>query len=298
MIDHPQLLHATRGQMLYFDNADGRICLFYPVYGKVIAGTTDIPISDPEAAVCEEAEVDYILESIRRVFPGIRLDRCHIVYRFCGVRPLPRSDAPTPGEISRDHSCAVLPPENGITFPIYSLIGGKWTTFRAFSEQVADKILSDLGRPRLMSSANLAIGGGRGFPQSGTAKRDWLASLQEISGQPIDHLAVWLDRYGTRARDVADFVSCAPDEPLRALPGYTRREVLFMAQQEKVVHLDDLILRRTMLALLGQLSLELVAELAGVVGPALDWSEQRSREEIQRTLKLLEEVHGVKLAKR
>jgi len=294
VIDHPQLLHATQGQMLYFDNADGRICIFYPVFGKVIAGTTDIPVADPETAICDEDEVDYILESIRRVFPSIRLDRTNIVYRFCGVRPLPRSDFSNPGEISRDHVCATLPPGNGINFPIYSLIGGKWTTFRAFGEQVAVKILRSLGKSRLTSSENLPIGGGRDFPQSTSEKRDWLSSVHEKTGQPLERLAIWLDRYGARARDVAEFVSSVPDEPLWALPTYTRREILFMAEQEKIVHLDDLILRRTMMALLGQLSYEMLVELAGVLASAIHWPEERSQQEIERTRKLLENVHGVK----
>ena len=296
VINHPELLLATQGQMLYFDNADGRICIFYPVYGKVIAGSTDIPVSDPETAICEKDEVDYILESIRRVFPAIRLDASHIIYRFCGVRPLRRSNSSTPGEISRDHICAILPAGNGIKFPVYSLIGGKWTTFRAFGEQVADKILHDLGRPRLERSADLPIGGGRNFPPSATDKREWLASLKETYGLPMERLEILLDRYGTRARDFAEFAGLAPDEPLRWLPAYSRREILFMAEQEKTVHLDDVILRRTLMALLGQLSFELLEELAGVLAPPLQWSEQRRQEEIERTVRLMEKVHGVKLA--
>ncbi|MGB7590150.1 MAG: glycerol-3-phosphate dehydrogenase/oxidase [Terriglobia bacterium] len=295
VIDHPELLHATQGQMLYFDNADGRICIFYPVQGKVIAGSTDIPVSDPETALCDEDEVDYILESIRRVFPAIPVDRSHIIYRFCGVRPLPVSNSSTPGEISRDHICAILPPGNGIKFPIYSLIGGKWTTFRAFAEQVADKILNSLGRPRLVNSADLPIGGGRNFPQSGVEKREWLASLKEKYGLPAELVETLLDRYGTRASDVAKFLSSAHDEPLRSLPEYSRREILFLAEEEKNVHLDDLILRRTIMALLGQLSLERLVELAEVLASALAWSEKRTRQEIDRALRIMEREHGVKL---
>ena len=298
VIDHPELLLATQGQMLYFDNADGRICIFYPVYGKVIAGSTDIPVSNPETAMCDEDEVDYILESIRKVFPAIRLDRSHIVYRFCGVRPLPRSNSSTPGEISRDHICALLPAGNGITFPVYSLIGGKWTTFRAFSEQVADEILKELGRPRIESSADLPIGGGRNFPLSARDKKEWLASLNKTYGLPMKRLEILLDRYGTRARDVAEFIGMAPDEPLRSLPAYSRREILFMAEREKIVHLDDLISRRTIMALLGQLSFGLLVELAGVLAPALEWSEQRTQEEIEGTVRLMEKSHGVMLATR
>jgi glycerol-3-phosphate dehydrogenase len=295
VLEHPELLAATQGQMLYFANADGRICIFYPFYGKVIAGSTDIPVSDPETAFCEEDEVDYILESLRQVFPAPRVDRPNIVYRFCGVRPLPRSDSSTPGEISRDHSCAVIPAGNDNDFPVYSLIGGKWTTFRAFAEQVADKILNYLARPRLTSSADLPIGGGKGYPQTAAEKSAWLGSLERKTRLPTGRLTALLDRYGTRAEDVVRFMSAAPDQPLRSLPEYSRREIQFMASQESIVHLDDLILRRTIMALLGQLSLELLEELAVVLAPVLAWSQERSQQEIERTVKLLREVHGVEL---
>jgi glycerol-3-phosphate dehydrogenase len=294
VIEHSELLAATQGQMLYFANADGRICIFYPFYGKVIAGSTDIPVSDPEAALCEEDEVDYILESLRQVFPAVHVDRSHIVFRFCGVRPLPRSDSSTPGEISRDHSCAVIPAGNGINFPVYSLIGGKWTTFRAFGEQVADRILNHLARPRLARSADLPIGGGKGYPTTAAEKSAWLASLKEKTHLPVQRLGVLLDRYGTRAEAVAQFMSAAPDRPLRSLPEYSQREIQFMAAQECIVHLDDLILRRTIMALLGQLSLELLEELAVVLAPVLEWSQERTQQEVARTVKLLREVHGVK----
>ena len=90
-------------------------------------------------------------------------------------------------------------------------------------------------------------------------------------------------------------MSAAPDQPLRSLPEYSRREIQFMASQESIVHLDDLILRRTIMALLGQLSLDLLEELAVVLAPVLAWSQERTQQEIERTVKLLSEVHGVKL---
>ena len=295
MLQNPALHAATQGQMLYFANADGRICIFYPFYGKVLAGSTDIPVSDPETAFCDDDEVDYILGSIRRVFPAIPVDRSQIVYRFCGVRPLPRSESATPGEVSRDHSCAVIPPGNGISFPVYSLIGGKWTTFRAFGEQVADRILKDLAKPRLASTADLPIGGGKGYPTTGAERSKWLASLHEKTQLPAERLEVFLDRYGTRAEGVAQFLCAAPDQPLCCLPEYTRREIQFVASQEIIVHLDDLILRRTLMALLGQLTLDLLEELARELAPVLGWSEERAQEEIERTVEVLKKVHGVEL---
>jgi glycerol-3-phosphate dehydrogenase len=79
------------------------------------------------------------------------------------------------------------------------------------------------------------------------------------------------------------------------LPEYSRREIQFMASQESIVHLDDLILRRTIMALLGQLSLDLLEELAVVLAAVLAWSQERAQQEIERTVKLLSEVHGARL---
>jgi glycerol-3-phosphate dehydrogenase len=112
----------------------------------------------------------------------------------------------------------------------------------------------------------------------------------------MERLEVLLDRYGTRAQEVAEFTCAAPDEPLRSLPAYSRREIQFLAEQEGVVHLDDLVLRRTIMALLGQSSFDLLVELARVLAPVLDWTEQRTQQEVERTVRLLANVHGVRLA--
>jgi glycerol-3-phosphate dehydrogenase len=49
------------------------------------------------------------------------------------------------------------------------------------------------------------------------------------------------------------------------------------------------------MALLGQLSLDLLEELAFVLAPVLQWSQERTQQEIERTVKLLREVHGVRI---
>jgi glycerol-3-phosphate dehydrogenase len=284
VLDHPELVAATMNDMIYFVNRDGRICIFYVVDGKIIAGATDIPADDPET-VCDENEVDYLLKSLQQAFPSIHVDRSHVVFRFCGVRPLPRSNALTPGQISRDHSFPVLPPGNGIDFPVYSLVGGKWTSFRALAEQTTDAILRVLGRPRLRSSADLPIGGGKDYPR-----------LPEGTGLPQKRLLVLLERYGTIADHVAAYMQAGPDAPLAHHSGYSRREIEYMALYERVVHLDDLIMRRTLIGILGELSLPLLKELAAIVSGVLQWPEEKTAAEIERTVQMFKKVYGVILA--
>jgi glycerol-3-phosphate dehydrogenase len=285
VLDHQELVKATGDDMIYFVNRDGRICIFYVVGNKIIAGATDIPVDDP-VALCTEAEVDYIIEALHQVFPSIQVSRSNVVYRFCGVRPLPKSNALTPGQVSRDHSFPVLAPGNGIDFPIYSLVGGKWTTFRALAAQVTDEILSVLRLTRTCSSANIPIGGGKNYPPD----------MSEYNGLPQQRLADLLERYGTDAKKVADYLLEGPDLLLSNHNRYSRREIEFLARNERIVHLDDLILRRTLMGMLGEINLPLLKELSVIISPLLKWSAQETEAEVERTVQLLHKIHGVTLA--
>lgn len=293
VLDHPELHALCAGHELFFENEDGRITLFFPLGGKVLAGTTDIAIDDPEQARTTDAEIDYILAAVRRVFPSIQLDRSHIVFHFTGVRPLPNSKASTTGQISRDHSIEEAPAGRGLHFPIYSLVGGKWTTFRAFSEQTADRALRFLNRARKTSTAHLPIGGGRDYPRIDRDRRAWVEALAAETGLTRDRAETLFGRYGTQAAAVARFCAAGADAPLTHRPDYSRREIAWLAENEQITHLDDLLLRRSLLAMLGQVDGESLAELAAALGDALGWSEATVAAEVTRAADILRAHHGV-----
>ena len=215
VLDHPDLLAACSGHEIFFENKDGRITLFFPLGDRVLAGTTDIPIDDPEQAHVTDAEVDYILSAIKLVFPGLEVNRSHIVFWFTGVRPLPASDAATAGQISRDHSIREIAPDHNLSYPLYGLVGGKWTTFRAFSEQVTDRLLLQLGQQRQRSTAQRAIGGGRDYPKNEADKQVWLEALRARTEIDLDRMNELFERYGTYAAEIAEFTAAEPDKPLQ-----------------------------------------------------------------------------------
>lgn len=296
ILDHPDLYAACNGTEMFFENEDGRIVLIFPfVDGRVMIGTTDIRIEDPDEAVCTEDEINYMLEMVPKVFPKIKVERSQIVFSFSGVRPLPYSDASYTGNVSRDHSVETVEP-NGLKFPIYSLVGGKWTTFRAFSEHVADKVLGALNKPRQNTTENTPIGGGKNYPLTEQAKTHFLEDLKEKTGLDSDRLTVLFDRYGTRATEIAEFISQGDDAPLKHKSDFSKREIIFLVQMEKTQHLDDLILRRSLLAMLGYITPSFLDELAVVMGEALGWSKDQQQEEIARTRKVLSEKHLVELS--
>src|SRR6478609_5562904 len=121
-------------------------------------------------AVCTEDEIDYFIELVSHVFPSIPVTREQIVYSFSGVRPLPHHDDTAPGFVSRDYRIVPGTLAGLGDTTVLSLVGGKWTTFRALSEHLADETLSALGVARTVSTLGLPIGGGAGFPTTPAAE--------------------------------------------------------------------------------------------------------------------------------
>lgn len=281
VLEHEELLAATGGRELFFEHSDGRIVLIYPLKGRVLVGTTDLEHDMREPIVCTEAEINYFFELIAHVFPGIAVDRSQIVYRFAGVRPLPGHGDLAPGFVSRDYRIEAerLPGANAPT--VLSLVGGKWTTFRASAAHLTDRVLELLARPRLRSTKGLPIGGGAGFPTSERARRQWVAAHADRVG--FDRAAVLLDRYGTGAAEVIAAIG-DDDTPLRTVPSYSRDELRHLAATELVVHLADMLLRRTAIAFLGAATREAALEVAEVIAPVLGWDAGAQAAEVDQAL--------------
>ena len=291
VLDHPELLEATKGRELFFENDDGRIVLIYPLKGRVMVGTTDIDADPREPVVCTEEEVDYFFGLVHHVLPEIQLDRSQIVYRFAGIRPLPRHDDEAPGFVSRDYR--IEPAELSGGALLLSLVGGKWTTFRALGEHMANLALARLGATRTVSTETVAIGGGKDFPRTAEDRAAWVAAHSAKVG--AEHAERLLERYGTTAAAIIGSFT-EKDAPLKNLEGYSTDEVRFLAGQEQVVHLADVIYRRTSLAFIGSVTTPLLEELAGLAGEVLGWSDAQRAEEVAALTADLATRHQVVLA--
>ncbi|HKG53044.1 MAG TPA: glycerol-3-phosphate dehydrogenase/oxidase [Anaerolineales bacterium] len=296
VVKHDELRKIIGENEFFFENEDGRIVLIYPFFDRILIGTSDIPIEHPEEAHCTDEEIDYFLSLTQRIFPGLSLTRENIVFQFSGVRPLPHSGAKTVSQISRDHSIEVLSGDwTNLHFPIYSLVGGKWTTFRAFAEQATDKALAYLGLSRQKDTRSLPIGGGRGYPSELDEIKRQIESLSAWTGVSRERVKSLFERYGTRAESIATYMNGGTDFIIKTLPDFTLREITFLVQHEKICHLDDFVLRRSMLGMLGRVTREMIEELARFLGNALGWNAEQKEAEIARTLSILAERHGVRL---
>ena len=118
---------------------DGRVLFAVPWQGKVLLGTTDTPRPqvdwEPQAL---ESEIDQILQEAAKYLVKVPL-RSDVTSVWAGLRPLARTDE-KPNEqgathnVSREHTVKVA--SNGLV----SVMGGKWTTYRAMAADVMQAI--------------------------------------------------------------------------------------------------------------------------------------------------------------
>ncbi|MFJ6416153.1 FAD-dependent oxidoreductase [Paeniglutamicibacter sp. NPDC091659] len=291
VLDHPELLAATGGREIFFEHSDGRIVLIYPMGDRVLVGTTDIDADMSVPARCTDAEVQYFFDLVHHVFPRIRVTEDEIVYKFSGVRPLPRHDETAPGFVSRDYRVERTELEDKSV--MLSLVGGKWTTFRALAETLGGKVLAELGVPEVQSTRGVAIGGGKNYPRSTQEKNAWLAARSDRA--PRARLEALLERYGSRADTVLEAIG-ANDPVLAECAELSAAELVYLAEHEQIGTLVDLFIRRTSLAFRGLVTPELMGSCAGILAPVLGWDSAEIDAQVAECTRVLEQEHGVRFA--
>ncbi|KND19044.1 glycerol-3-phosphate dehydrogenase [Pannonibacter phragmitetus] len=294
VLKRPDLAVGLGDVMLYFETPDHRACLIYRLDSEhVLLGTTDIRTEDPGDKDTSEAEIDYLFEVLATVLPKARARRQDIAFAYSGVRPLLRQTGGAAGSISRDHTFRIFEPAGGRKVPLLTLIGGKWTTYRACAEQIADLVLPRIGGTRRVSTADLPIGGGKEFPKTAQGLKALAAGISASAGLSEARAELLIKRYGTAAKQIAQELQ--PDTPLESAPCYSREEILWITRNERVTRLEDMILRRTLMAFEGVASDACIGEVAGIMASALSWTGERMNQEAEATLRLLKTRHRVQL---
>jgi glycerol-3-phosphate dehydrogenase len=79
---------------------------------------------------------------------------------------------------------------------------------------------------------------------------------------------------------VAEFIAADDDRVIQSKPTYSHREVRYLVQYEMVLHLEDLVRRRSNLMKLGELTPQMVEELARILQDELGWSTEERGDEI------------------
>jgi glycerol-3-phosphate dehydrogenase len=240
---------------------DRRPVFVYPWEGVALYGTTDLDHgeADPGRPRMSEDEARYLIEGLNHQFPqpGLKLEDATCCYS--GVRPIVSSGKDDPSAESRESASWESPGWIGIT-------GGKLTTFRVTARQVLRRAAKQ--QPQL-------------------APRPAPPLVAHASGR----LAA---RYGAEgAAWIENSAWSADREPIPGTP-YLWGELRWAARNESVVHLADLLLRRTRIGLLlPRGGAGLLDRVAAICREELGWDEQRLALERSRYLDLWRRQHAV-----
>jgi glycerol-3-phosphate dehydrogenase len=122
---------------------DQRVVFVIPQRGAILVGTTETKVQEEIFNIrAHPSEVEYLLNVLREYFPHSELSRESIISTYAAVRPLVREEGghENLGKVSRFHK--IFRPDS----KTYVLLGGKYTTFRRMTQELAQEIVPRLGR--------------------------------------------------------------------------------------------------------------------------------------------------------
>ncbi|MEL6909951.1 MAG: glycerol-3-phosphate dehydrogenase [Cyanobacteria bacterium J06598_4] len=263
------------GSTLYVEaKSDGRPFFIIPWLGKYLIGTTDLAYKDDiDNIKADNAEIDYLLQETNSVIPTANLKRDDVKFTYSGVRPLPNSEGKKPGSITRKH--IIFDHRKEGVNNLFSLIGGKLTTYRNVGEEMVDAILKRMKRsPRPCQTDSLPLPGCI-LPRDKRIQQaiDKYESILPI--EVIDHLFYM---YGARAIEVLALTEENP--ALRELisPDLQdiKAQIVYAVESESAQNLVDILRRRTTLAMNGEYGMNLLPVVTETLQKHCGWNQEQS----------------------
>lgn len=238
--------------------SDGRVLFAVPWHNKVVIGTTDTPIEQASLEpLALEKEISFILETASQYFIE-KPQRSDVLSVFAGLRPLaaPQHSGQKTKEISRSHKIMVTPSH------LFTILGGKWTTYRKMGADMVDRIEKELQWQRTKSATpSMHI---HGYTNSS-------------NGQ--DPFAI----YGSDAHRIKGMMNGDANTWISESLQIHKAQVLWAVNEEMARTLEDVLSRRTRALLLdAKESIRIAKPVAGIMAAALgrdeQWIEQQVKE--------------------
>jgi len=245
---------------------DKRPVQIYPWQNTTVIGTTDVEHFEDlniEPNISQD-EFDYLIQCVNHQFENIKLTEKDYISTFSGIRPVvTKGGAINPSKEKRDHS---IWHEHGLI----NIAGGKLTTFRVIAKQVL-KIACNL-LSKIQKTYEFPI-------------LDEINDIDELGhSKPIINRLV--GNYGNK---INQFMLDSNKSDLKPI-SYSLTlwaEVIWSIKYEQVMHLDDLLLRRTRIGnVLPQGAIDQIMTIKPWCLCYLNWSEEKWQNELIRYKKI------------
>ncbi len=283
----PRLIRGTKGihivvprfveKALIIRAKDGRTFFILPWHEHCLVGTTDTDFEgDPGTARATPEEVAYLQESARFYFPKAPLDK--IQWTYAGVRPLVHETGLMEGHVTRRHILHDHSKEGATN--LWSVQGGKLTTYRHLAEQAVDTVAKALrrrdARQHPTRTARLP-----GAPEGKWSDyRDAAVAAATTWGTPPALARRLVHTYGVRWKEI---VLGGDDGGLEEIDetGVFWCEVDNAVRNEMAVTVADVMLRRTRLGLGGAGRPKVAKQVARRMATHLAWDGARIKAELR-----------------
>lgn len=240
----PKLYEENNAYIL--QQTDGRIIFTIP-YEKnfTLVGTTDVPYQgDASQVAIDDNEVQYLLQAVQHSFkrPCKAED---IVWNYSGVRALLDDGEEKSSKVTRDYKVSFDRHQGA---PIFSIFGGKITTYRKLAEKVVDRVATLMPDRRLMAWTAKAHLPGGDIPDGGFENYLNLQAAR-FSFMPKPLLRRYIRAYGTRFDAIMEGVNRMQDLGTHYGDDVYEAELLYLIRYEFSHTVDDILWRRSKLGL-------------------------------------------------
>jgi glycerol-3-phosphate dehydrogenase len=302
---HQRIIRPTKGVHLAYQRRDlpvnralilrsiddGRIMFVLPRNDWVVIGTTDTDYSgDYAKCYCDRDDADYLRRTVLPLFPHARIGNDRLLGSYAGLRPLLSEQGKPESDVSRKH--VILHREDGL----FSLLGGKLTTFRRMAQDLflkhITKVGKALGLPAIPAKKNLS----RIRYAIAMTQEEWTTAPEvkraKLHPRILHHLYEQYGRGGLAIlrrieehHDLGDRLLNDPAYPVEVCP-WVLAEVHYVVRHEASFHLEDVLCRRTEVCWLVRPEYQgrIAAVAASQMRKLLGWSETRTRQEIDNYL--------------
>jgi len=262
---------------------DNRPLWLIPWYHRLLVGSTECRYHGDLREVHARAdEIDDLFESLVSFFPTAGLTRADIRCAFAGVRPIIPQTEHSDNGLSREHRIDVDRQRRMVT-----ITGGKLTMFRRMSEQTMDKICRLLDRPLPCTAVRHRLRDALLWPNLPVPHARALGAElvtrcrgRGVRSDVIEHL---VRHYGQDASGIVAEIMRNEElgKPLfRGMP-YCLAEVGYLCRCEDVVHLSDLVKRRTPVYFLADnVGADVLPRIVERVSSILRWDRTRQTDEL------------------
>lgn len=265
---------SSKTALLIPETEDGRVIFAIPWFGSLLVGTTEDEVDKSAEIIAKEPEIAYLLKYVNQ-YLSTEFTLNDVQAAFAGVRPLVSSkDAVNTTQLVRDHEV-----EADEISGLISILGGKWTTYRAMAEDGINHVERALGRPRSASlTRNRPLAGAHRFHADYWRE---LVSLYQLPETIARHLA---QEFGTDAEQVLMTVKSEAGMADPIFPGsfVLAGEVLYSIRYEMAQSIEDVLARRVGIQVHSWNNAIAAAPRVGeLLGRELAWSQEDTMKAIE-----------------